>query len=207
MMIDQQGKNEYNSFETKDKETLKKNLTTQMNEFSSDHPSNSETISLSTTHSSIEIQEEGLDDVDGEQEEPKQDVCQQNLFEREKELNNVVDDEENQCDQVTTILSNERTKYSNSISVFKNGMRCVSSECAICLEGYALGEKVTWSPLGCNHAFHQECIVEWLMTLGEKACRDVSTTSDTIMQHSLCKFDMVCPICRKDFIANAVSKK
>lgn len=81
--------------------------------------------------------------------------------------------------------------------------RHVSAECAICLAVYASGDKVAWSSLDCKHAFHEQCIIEWLMTLGKKANRGRQIT---VLQHHLCKFKMVCPVCRQDFILNATSE-
>ena len=77
-------------------------------------------------------------------------------------------------------------------------IRCVSAECSICLNPYTVGDNVSWSALDCSHAFHQTCIVEWLMTLGKKANNRGGTT--VVRQNDLCTFKMVCPICRQDFI-------
>lgn len=77
-------------------------------------------------------------------------------------------------------------------------IQCVNAECSICLNPYAAGDMVSWSALDCSHAFHQTCIVEWLMTLGKKANNRGGTT--VVRQNDLCTFKMVCPICRQDFI-------
>lgn len=35
--------------------------------------------------------------------------------------------------------------------------------CQICLEPFRMGEEITWSNVSnCSHAFHHDCIVEWL---------------------------------------------
>ncbi|TVT99608.1 hypothetical protein EJB05_55038, partial [Eragrostis curvula] len=34
------------------------------------------------------------------------------------------------------------------------------AECAVCLEGYAIGDALRTMP--CNHDFHERCIVDWL---------------------------------------------
>lgn len=38
--------------------------------------------------------------------------------------------------------------------------------CVICLTGYAVGDKVVWSSnQQCQHAFHQDCVVGWLVKM------------------------------------------
>lgn len=48
------------------------------------------------------------------------------------------------------------------------GQLSEDSTCSICLLGYDEGDKVAWSrnPT-CQHAFHEECLVPWLMQHGE----------------------------------------
>lgn len=91
---------------------------------------------------------------------------------------------------------------SSKIGLEEKKMRCISAECAICLTSYSVGDQVTWSTLTCNHAFHQECIVGWLMVLGKKANRnDEGNDNNTIMHCRLNNFAMFCPVCRQDFIS------
>eukprot|EP00980_Cylindrotheca_fusiformis_P008136 scaffold1727_cov133-Cylindrotheca_fusiformis.AAC.39 len=59
-----------------------------------------------------------------------------------------------------------------------NGERTVPGGCAICLEPYKEGDSVAWSKEDtCKHAFHTECIIQWLAK----------------------KEDPKCPCCRQDF--------
>lgn len=59
-----------------------------------------------------------------------------------------------------------------------NGNRCVSGMCAICLCPYSSGELITWSPkTACQHAFHKDCIIQWLAK----------------------KEELKCPVCRQDY--------
>jgi hypothetical protein len=71
--------------------------------------------------------------------------------------------------------------------VIKSGERPVSSRdehdgddeydaiekdcCAICLVEYQDGDEVSWSHNRyCGHAFHRDCIIEWLLTSDECPC-------------------------------------
>lgn len=47
--------------------------------------------------------------------------------------------------------------------------RTVDAQCVICLGDYQAGDKVVWSALECQHAFHDECILPWLSN-GKKRC-------------------------------------
>lgn len=54
--------------------------------------------------------------------------------------------------------------------------------CNICLMDFEIGEEIGWSPNpDCIHAFHKECIVDWLMVKNE------------------------CPICRRDYLNEKVN--
>ena len=69
---------------------------------------------------------------------------------------------------------------SSSSSKSHDSSHKVPNECAICLTGYEVGETIVTSFDGqCPHAFHQECIVEWLVKMQDGA---------------------PCPCCRRTFI-------
>ena len=58
----------------------------------------------------------------------------------------------------------------------------VSNVCAICLDAYTAGEMVVWSSNAeCQHAFHQDCILDCFVNL-----KDDDKTP--------------CPCCRQDFV-------
>jgi hypothetical protein len=65
----------------------------------------------------------------------------------------------------------------------KDGDEHAASEgetCAICLVDYQDGDEVCWSRnSSCGHAFHRDCIIEWLLT----------GTHD------------YCPICRRSYLS------
>jgi Ring finger domain len=66
--------------------------------------------------------------------------------------------------------------------------RMVSSDCAICLDEYQVNDIVVWScNKDCQHAFHQECILEWLNKIPDggtpcPCCRQEFTDWETQRQ-------------------------
>jgi hypothetical protein len=43
--------------------------------------------------------------------------------------------------------------------------------CVICLVEYQDGDEISWSHnISCDHAFHRDCIIEWLLTSYECPC-------------------------------------
>lgn len=49
------------------------------------------------------------------------------------------------------------------------GVRHVDGQCALCIDDYVEGDTVVWSNLDCTHAFHKECVLQWL-SKGKKRC-------------------------------------
>jgi hypothetical protein len=65
----------------------------------------------------------------------------------------------------------------------KHYPRAVPNVCAICLEAYKTDETVVWSSnIDCSHAFHQDCIFDYLIIKLK--------VKDTLP----------CPCCRQDFM-------
>jgi hypothetical protein len=74
------------------------------------------------------------------------------------------------CEEDFGILDLPRKRYP----------RAVPNVCAICLEAYKPDETVVWSSnIDCSHAFHQDCILDYLVKLKVKAgyCITVSMLS------------------------------
>lgn len=62
----------------------------------------------------------------------------------------------------------------------------VSGSCSICLTNYQIGDRVVWSTNPCCvHAYHENCILNWLSKVEEG----------------------LCPICRQDFCINTSEKE
>jgi Ring finger domain len=62
-----------------------------------------------------------------------------------------------------------QTRKEDCTSTGTLGIRHVDGQCALCIDDYEEGDKVAWSDLECPHAFHQECITQWLGK-GKKRC-------------------------------------
>ena len=56
----------------------------------------------------------------------------------------------------------------------------VDAHCAICLGEYQAGDEVVWSGLQCQHAFHKDCILPWII-----------------------QGRIHCPMCREKFVPHA----
>lgn len=65
-----------------------------------------------------------------------------------------------------TSIVNENEKGSKD-----GGFRKIPNCCAICLCGYDVGDTITWSYNNkCTHAFHHECILDYLQTQKSTPC-------------------------------------
>jgi len=67
--------------------------------------------------------------------------------------------------------------------------KLVPNCCAVCLSGYRVGDIVTWSSNPeCIHAFHRECVVDWLIKMQPETpcpcCRQEFTDLEEIRKES-----------------------
>jgi hypothetical protein len=88
---------------------------------------------------------------------------------------------EDECDTGYLVLRGGNTQTQQ-----QQQKRKVPNGCAICLGPYEVGEVVVWSSnAACQHAFHEECMVDWLckMVLIQSQNRDSTP----------------CPCCRQEF--------
>ena len=77
--------------------------------------------------------------------------------------------------------------------------REVPNGCAVCMDPFGIGDRICWSSnAGCPHAFHEKCLVNWLLVLGRRRrMRMLQTPSQDV---DLTDYDMLCPCCRQDFV-------
>ena len=84
---------------------------------------------------------------------------------------------------------------------FVSELRAVPIFCAVCLMKYEITDRVCWSSNSeCSHMFHEDCILQWLATLGRTHSR-AKLFSATPSEKKLLDFDLTCPCCRQDFIS------
>jgi hypothetical protein len=85
------------------------------------------------------------------------------------------DVEEDGCNAGYLVLRGGKTESPQQLQQPRKVPNC----CAICLSPYDVGELVVWSSnVACKHAFHEECMVDWL-------CKIQASTP--------------CPCCRQEF--------
>ena len=77
--------------------------------------------------------------------------------------------------------------------------REVPNGCAVCMDPFGIGDRICWSSnAGCPHAFHEKCLINWLLVLGRRRrMRTLQTPSDDV---DLTDYDMLCPCCRQEFV-------
>jgi len=77
-------------------------------------------------------------------------------------------------------------------------LRVIFPECSVCLNNFKVGERISWSPENdCDHVFHQDCIMQWFLTLSRRDDAKRRKRSYDVE----CKLH--CPMCRQDFIASS----
>lgn len=54
-----------------------------------------------------------------------------------------------------------------------------------------------------THVFHNECILTWLSTLGDKSARQQRFTEE-LEPIELLRYELECPCCRQDFVSRDV---
>ncbi len=79
--------------------------------------------------------------------------------------------------------------------------RSVPISCAICLLEYEKGDRVCWSSNAeCSHVFHEDCILQWLVSLGKKSPINQYLYYTRNPRDKELLNDELCPCCRQDFI-------
>lgn len=86
----------------------------------------------------------------------------------------------------TQIENNSADAANNATFVEEDELESIPNNCAICLSEYVSGDTIVTScdPM-CTHAFHQECIIEWLVKMQVGA---------------------PCPCCRRTFVELSPSR-
>lgn len=80
--------------------------------------------------------------------------------------------------------------------------------CSICLSEFNLHQQICWSSNPeCTHAFHSDCMVQWLVALGRKHSTMKRFTLNPTERQLLEHYELQCPCCRQEFIKSAFIEK
>ncbi len=83
--------------------------------------------------------------------------------------------------------------------------RSVPIFCAVCLMEYTVSERICWSSNPeCSHVFHEDCIVQWLISLGKTKTK-MQRFAVNPTEEELLNYQLECPCCRQDFILKSSS--
>ena len=79
---------------------------------------------------------------------------------------------------------NEEAKEKSTARLLVNKKLLSKSECAICLENFELGQRVSCSQtMACEHIYHEQCLSTWLMKDDFcPCCRVILIDSKTILE-------------------------
>ena len=99
------------------------------------------------------------------------------------------DDDASEKSPTEPVTNQQQTVEKRSVPIF----------CAICLSEYEKCDRVCWSSnTECSHVFHEDCILQWLISSGKKRSINQSftrhPTDEKLLENELC------PCCRQDFI-------
>jgi hypothetical protein len=79
--------------------------------------------------------------------------------------------------------------------------RAVPIFCAVCLMEYEVAERVCWSSnKECTHVFHEDCIVQWLVSSGRTKSKRQWFPENPSEKRLMC-YELECPCCRQEFIS------
>lgn len=122
-----------------------------------------------------------------------------------------VESEENRCatDDEDELKEHEKLTEKRDVTTYGylERHRDVPIFCAVCLLEYEISEKVCWaSNDACSHVFHEDCILQWLVSLGRKRSKRQSFPRNPT-DKKLLDFDLNCPCCRQDFISKTMVLK
>ncbi|KAK1735667.1 hypothetical protein QTG54_013830 [Skeletonema marinoi] len=99
------------------------------------------------------------------------------------------DDDASEKSPTEPVTNQQQTVEKRSVPIF----------CAICLSEYEKCDRVCWSSnTECSHVFHEDCILQWLISSGKKRSINQSFTRHPTDEKLL--ENEFCPCCRQDFI-------
>lgn len=100
------------------------------------------------------------------------------------------------------VMTKGTKEEQNAKGINENGeRRSCPIFCAICLNEYEISERVSWSSNpACTHVFHEDCITQWLVSLGRTKSK-LQQFSESPSEAQLLSYELECPCCRQEFIS------
>lgn len=118
--------------------------------------------------------------------------------------NNKVNEELNEA-ETTKECVEKNTATSKEEKKCKAEVRDVPIFCAICLMEYEISERICWaSNPECTHVFHEDCVTQWLISLGRTKSK-MQRFSMNPSEKELLNYQLECPCCRQDFIMKSAT--
>ncbi len=79
--------------------------------------------------------------------------------------------------------------------------------CAVCLTEYEISDRICWSNnKKCTHVFHEDCVTQWLVTLGRNKS-SLRKYPRNLEEKKVLHYDLECPCCRQAFILKGFDKE
>ncbi|KAL7536979.1 hypothetical protein ACHAWF_005614 [Thalassiosira exigua] len=137
-----------------------------------------------------------LDDAIDDEKKPNS--LKRKIFSRKPKDNEPNDDkEESEADKEASDSEDDVKEEGEK----RTEKRSVPIFCAVCLMEFGVSERVCWASNGeCTHVFHEDCILQWLITLGRKRSKKQSFPRNP-SEKRLLNYDLACPCCRQPFMS------
>jgi hypothetical protein len=143
-------------------------------------------------HFSVELKDENVQIiVEGREEETNEEDENGDRTTPAADNDNKMEDEK--CPEADAGDMNSSTSELTGMLKLPGVAQPVTNCCAVCLGSYSVGNEVVWSSNSkCAHAFHQECILEWLIKMQPETpcpcCRQEFTDLETIREERRIKW-------------------
>lgn len=129
-----------------------------------------------------------------------------------RDSNSIECDDNSQCHHHSFCIPKAGQRLGGECGAMNLPRRIESDGCAVCMNPLDIGQKVVWSSNPeCSHVFHQQCLLDWFVTVGAKKWRTQAARhlemDPSSLHEEICKFPKLCPICRRNYFLETVSEE